>query len=441
MNEGPERGEGAQPARAAPAGPADPRAPGREGRARPRWLAGTVLAAALLALAIGIWLWRRPLRPELPPVDLAGIDPEIVEAVTAAQRQVLRKPRSGSAWGRLGMVLRAHDFDVPANRCLAQAERLDPEEPRWPYLQAQTLLLSDPDGGIACLERAVERCQDTPLAPRLRLAEALLDTGRLDQAELHLQQALARDPDNARTHLDLGRLAILRQDWRKALEHLTRCVADANARRFALLLRAQVYRRLGERAQADADESQAEKLPEHEAWPDQFLDEVWHLQRGLEARLVSAERLRRDGRLDQAIPILEDTAQKYPTSFLPGLRLSELWHRLGREDRAEAACRQALRADPDAAQVWFWLGCLQVLKGPHEAADSFRRTLRLKPDHAGAHFNLACCLRQTGDLAGAAEEFRRALRCRPDLARARTALKELEGKVPPRTKGAEEPAQ
>src|SRR5213079_2958398 len=118
---------------------------------------------------------------------------------------------------RLGMVLRAHDFDAEANRCFEEAERLDPREPRWPYLRGQTLVLTDPEAGILCLRRAVQCCGDSPTAPRLRLAEALLEQGRLDEAQSHLEQAARRDP---RARLAWGRLALLREDWRGALAHL-----------------------------------------------------------------------------------------------------------------------------------------------------------------------------------------------------------------------------
>ncbi len=395
-----------------------------------RWVAGIAITGTLVAVAIGIWFWCRTPRLEPPSLDLAQVDPEIAEAITAARQQVLDKPSSGPAWGRLGTVLWVHDYGVEALACLAQAERLEPREPRWPYFRGLTLLRTDPAAGIACLQRAAERCGDAdPLAPRLRLAEALLDTGRLDEADLHLQKAVTLDPDNARAHLDRGRLAMLRKDWRTALKDLTVCVADRHARRLAFRLRAQVYRRLGEREHAEGDEGQAGKLPEDEPWPDLFAEEATRLQRGLSARLTTADILRRAGQLDEALAILEETAKKYPTSTRPWLHLAEIWHGLGRIDQAEQACRQAVRGDPDAAQAWFWLGVFQALKNrPREAVESFRRAIHLKPDYAMAHFCLGQCLSQLDDAAGAAKEYRLTLRCRPDYAPARAALEELSEK-------------
>jgi tetratricopeptide (TPR) repeat protein len=394
-----------------------------------RWIARGALVGALVALALWVWFWRRPRPPEPPAIDFAQVEPEIAETITAARWEVVQKPYSGPAWGRLGMVFRAHDYSGESSLCFAQAERLDPREPRWPYFQGITLVPIDPDAGIACLERAVERFGDGLLAPRLRLAEALLDNGRLDQADQHLKEVLAREAENPRSHFDMGRLAVMREDWRPALEHLTTCVDDVHARRLALTLRAQVYRRLGEQDHAERDEKELEQLSDDERWSDPLTDEVLTLQRGLSARLMTVDTLTRARRFDQAIPILEDTAKKYPTSPLPWLRLADLWRMVGRMDRAEQACRQAVQADPELAQAWFALGCFQALDRPREAADTFRRAIRLKPDHALAHFNLAYCLGQLGDPAAAATEYRLTLRCSPDYEPARKALKEVEAEI------------
>ena len=113
-------------------------------RRRGLWVAGGVLAAALTGAALAAWAWTRPGPPRPPQPDLAGADPEVVEAVAEARDAVLRAPRSAAAWGRYGQVLRAHDFGAEANRCFAEAERLGPAEPRWPYLRGLTLVLTEP---------------------------------------------------------------------------------------------------------------------------------------------------------------------------------------------------------------------------------------------------------------------------------------------------------
>jgi tetratricopeptide (TPR) repeat protein len=400
-------------------------------RSRRRLIAGAAAAVAVLAVGVGAWLWTRGTPPPPPLPDLADVDAEVANAVRAARGAVHANPRSADAWGRLGKVLRAHDFDVESNLCFEEAERLDPREPRWPYLRGRTLVQTDPAAGIPCLRRAVERCGDSPLAPHLLLAEVLMEQGRLDEAKSQLEQAARREPADPRTRLRVrlawGRLALMQEDWRGALENLEPCLNDAQARKLALNLRAEAWRQLGEPERARAEQRQAAGLPDDPGWPDPFVEEVLRLQQGLRPRLAQADAMIRGGRPGEALALLAETVDRYPTSDQVWLLLGEAWSHVGRTDQAQRAFEEAVRVAPEAAEAWFRLGVFQARLGrQREAADSFRRTIRLKPDHADAHFNLGHRLKMLGDLAGAAEEFRAALRCRPDYGAARDALKAME---------------
>ncbi|MGE5194566.1 MAG: hypothetical protein ACM3U2_18905, partial [Deltaproteobacteria bacterium] len=107
-----------------------------------------VLSAAVLALfAVAWWGWRTyraaPLE-ELPAVDLAQAPAAVRAAIVRGLDAVRADPRSGKAWGRLGLVLRAHEFGNEANACLAVAARLEPREFLWPYIEGVSLTISDP---------------------------------------------------------------------------------------------------------------------------------------------------------------------------------------------------------------------------------------------------------------------------------------------------------
>ncbi len=389
------------------------------------------LAVIVVSLSVGlaVWLWPRTPIAEPPQPDLAEVDPEVAEAIAAACNKVRQRPRDGDRWGRLGMVFLAHDFFDEANRCFAHAERFDPREPRWPYLHGVGLLLHESDAGIPCLQRAAELCGDDPLAPRLRLARTLLHRGRLDEAALHLEQARKVRPRDPRVQLDLGRLAVLRGQWRQALQHLDACVNDVHTRRLAHTLQAEAWTHLNEPDKARAEQRQAEQAPEDQAGGDPFMEEVLRLQRGLPARLQQASDLLARRQYPQAVQLLEETAERYPRSPAPWLLQGDIWRQLGRPEQAEKAFAEAVRIDPESANAWFHLGCSQAARQRTRAAtDSFRRTIRLKPDHADAHFNLANRLTELGDVSAATAEFQAALRCRPDYEPARKALSEMERK-------------
>ncbi len=391
------------------------------------FLAGSLLVFSVLA--VSLWLVLRssePLEPPLP--DLSGVDPEVVEEITAARGRVRNLPQ-GSVWGRAGMVFLAHDFHEEAQRCFEQAERLDPSNGCWPYLRGLSLVMTDPEAGTSCLKRAAERCGDDPLAPRLRLAETLLNQGQLDEAARHLERAEKVEPENPRVQLGLGRLALLRGQWETALERLHPCTNDVHARRLAHTLRAEALSRLGQPDKAREEQALAAKLPEDQLWLDPFMEEVLGFRRGLSIRLQRANDLFAHQQYPQAVELLEETVQRYPRSTAARLRLGEVYRLLGRGEQAEQMFAEAVRIDPESADAWFRLGCMQGARGrSRDAAESFRKTIAFKSDHADAHFNLGQCLKEVGDAAGAAEEFRAALRCRPDHERARQELRAMEKK-------------
>jgi tetratricopeptide (TPR) repeat protein len=295
-------------------------------------------------------------------------------------------------------------------------------------LQGWNLISHDPEAGIRCLERAVRCSDERRLEPRLLLAETLLERGRLDEAQSLFDQALSIAPDDLRAHLGMGRLELLRRHWRAGLSHLDGCRNDAHTRKRAHVLRAEAFTQLGEMDKATAEQRQAAQLPEDQPWPDSFYVKILKLRRGLQARFQSVDYLTKSGRISEAIPLLMQTMEKYPSSLEGWMRLGELWYRAQRPDRAQACFEQAVRLSPDLAEAWFRLGCIQVATNSRQAAASFRQAIRCKPHYAQAHYNLGQCLQEQGQRDAAASEFREALRCRPDYELARKALGELEGK-------------
>jgi tetratricopeptide (TPR) repeat protein len=324
------------------------------------------------------------------------------------------------------MVLAAHGFYPESVPCFAEAERLDSQEPRWPYFRGIVLTVRDPSAAAPHLRRAVELCEPGTVVPRLRLAEALLGQDQSREASDVFREVLAHDPDNARAHLGLARVAYRQNDWPKSLTHLRRAVDNPLTRKAAHTLSAEVHRRRGDETAAERERRLAHPLPADAEQPDPFLDEWDDLRVGLQARLARAGRLLALPEADQAGTLLQQLVRDYPESASAWLGLGRALIKQKRHALAEQALRRAARLDAARVEVQLYLGVALFEQGrPREASAFFRRATELRPDYALAHYNLGQCRKAQGERAGAIGAYREAVRYQPSYAPAHANLGEL----------------
>src|SRR6185503_15298970 len=146
----------------------------------------------LVVLAVGAyvaWWVNRPALEPLPTVPTGKMDEEVRNRIGNASFNLGLHVRDASAWGDLGAIFFVHGFEAQSQVCFRNAERLDPGDYRWPYLLAVSLIYTDADEMIAAYQRAALRC-GRQAHVRLRLAEALLDRGELDEADAQIQRVL-----------------------------------------------------------------------------------------------------------------------------------------------------------------------------------------------------------------------------------------------------------
>jgi tetratricopeptide (TPR) repeat protein len=388
-----------------------------------RRLAAAVFGVALLAATGGVG-WYFLGGPSPPSVNLGDADPDVREAVEAARTAVRWSPRSAPTWGRLGTVLLANGHEAEAGACFARAEQLDAHEPRWPYLRGTVLLRHEPDEALACWRRAADRCGSTPDAPRLRLAEALLEQGRLDEAEDHFNQLIRQDPSHARAHLGLARLACLREDWAGARSHLGPAADHPLTRKAAQALLAEAHRGLGDSASAEEALRHLAELPRDPPWPDPFLEEVRAVAAGKQVYLDRVTRLRREGRLDEAREVGRQLEQRYPDLFW--LVDGRLWLDRGDYARAEESLRKAVELSPGLVDAHFSLGdALAARSKDAEAAACYRKVTELEPTYGPAYASLGACLKRQGQRRDAVTAFQTAVCYAPLQANLRRELGEL----------------
>jgi tetratricopeptide (TPR) repeat protein len=388
-----------------------------------------VLLAALAAGAA--WWWRTREAPPEPPLPAGITDPEVAEVVSAAHQKLQSDRRSGTAWGEYGTVLLANLFDREADRCFAEASRLDPDDPRWPYARGQIALKRDPPAAVGYLTAAAEAARGRPKfrsAFALALAEAILERGEADRAEALFRQEL-NSPDADRAAFGLGLVALARGNEAEAWRAFEAVRGNPSCRKQAAAQLARLARARGDVPAARQYEAEANSLEADAPWPDPYLDHVVTLQaghRGLQRRVGVLER---DGRFAEAAEAyLAQARHKRTSQALTGAAVNVA--RLRDYDRAVALLREAVRLDPADSNARYTLALVLYTKAEKEvardpnsagAAAEFREVAaeakgatELKPDHALAYMFRGLALKQLGRPKDAIEPLRTGLAIRPE---------------------------
>jgi tetratricopeptide (TPR) repeat protein len=410
--------------------PADARSPILAKTTPPpaRKIAAAVLLAGL-ALA-GVWYGYRqyrfaPLR-QLPEADLSSAPPAVRRAIENAVQAVRAAPRSGAAWGALGLYLRAHEFDPQANVCLQQAMQYDPREAVWPYVRGSSLSVRDRPESERCF-RIAARLRPKMALPRLRLAELYLEERRLDEAQAEFNVALRLEPENARAMLGEGLVALARGEGESARRWAEDSFSRDPEQRSTVELLIRTAHRLGNRADEARWQEVLDKMPADEVgWDDPFGERVLQMRRDPGGMAALAHDLLARKRLADAVGVLEQLVAMAPETSQWPVLLGQTLIRQGNVRRARQVLDEALHRHPEAADVHFQSGVAYYFEERwNEAAAAFRDALRLKPDFSDAHYNLGHALKQLDDREGALAAFREAIRFRPDFPAAYTNLGEL----------------
>jgi protein O-GlcNAc transferase len=386
------------------------------------------VTGVFVTLRVGGWLplAKTPELPEVPSVNLEGADPAIAKRVMEAHDAVKQSPRSGNLWGRYAMVLHVHGFGDGAQVAYEAASRLEPKSPLWPYLRGELYLEGTVAEALPHFELAA-RLSPPGSLPRVRLAETLLELGRLDEAEAEYRKVLAVEKNEPLVPLGLGRLAVARRKYREAVPYLESVAENPQVRKTACAVLATVYDRLGDRAAADAARKRLAKLPSDQPRKDDPINLVSQCEVGLRAMLAKAQGLMEQQRASEMLVVVEDTVHRYPDSFEAWDALSIAYEASGNAAGAERAARKSTQLMPKNADALLSLGKLLIgQRRFQDAVQPLEKSLALNPRSGEAHFALGECRKGLGDLAAAAESYRETLRHLPDHAAARQRLEEMQ---------------
>ncbi|HTG44323.1 MAG TPA: tetratricopeptide repeat protein [Verrucomicrobiae bacterium] len=377
---------------------------------------GPMIAAGFLILGIAsTFFWAKPVPIALPEIPFDQLETNIARVIRIPALRVLVNPESGSAWGELGTVLKAFGLREPSRRCLAEAEQLEPKEPRWPYLQGVLQNVGSASIAEAKLRRAVALCGNDPEMPRLRLARLLAEAGRTEDAQQQLQELLRTKPNSGPARVLMAGISQARGEWNEAIAYASGSTTNPYTARTAWTLLATSQRRRGDTNAAELAYRRATAVTPDAPWPDPFEDEVVAWRNDVRSLNERAQGYLMAGRVAEAIPVVNRLMRDHPNFPETWLLLGRLRNLQNQPQPAEAALRRFLQAQPESVNGQFQLGMslLQQKRYP-EAAVVFQYATTLKRDFGVAFFNLGFALAKSGRQREAVGPFKEAIRHNPE---------------------------
>jgi tetratricopeptide (TPR) repeat protein len=359
--------------------------------------------------------------PPLPRLALDTYPPAARDAISRAHRDASARSTDPEAVGALARVLHAWEQWDAAHDAYARAEALAPQAFEWHYLDGVVLQR------LARHAEAAERLRPAAagyLPARVKLAEALLEAGELDESH-RLFEGLVREQAAERAaQLGLGRIAAARGLHDEAIAHLQRAVdlfPEWGAAYYALALS---YRALGRRDEAQrALDRQAQYGPRWPALEDRVLAAVTTLRDDAQAKVRRGVKLAEAGNLDAAIAEHEAALVQEPSLAEAHANLISLYGRTRNWARAEAHYRAVVAMGVNLSTVHYDYGVLLGLQEKWDlAAEAYRQAIAVNPHHAQAYNNLGQILERQRQIDAAADAYRHASDSQPTFRLARFNL-------------------
>ncbi len=375
-----------------------------------------VLAIGLCVLALAGC--GRKAEPPPPPTE--GAEPLVLARLSEATDAVRADRSSPAAWGRLGEIYDIHRLAEPALACYAEAERLAPDDWRWPYFTGIVLRESDRTRSVAALERA-RKLQASYPPLHVYLGLAALAAEDLDTAKARFESALELDPTSINARIGLARVALARNDAAAARDGLLEAARTAPDEAAVHHHLAQAYRTLGDPVSAERETRAAEtaKIPLQggnlASFPDPIREDVILAEGASTTWLVSnAQRLLARGQKDEAVAAISRAIEAAPQSTSVLLTGARIYAEQGQAAQAYELVQRAVRLAPDDATGYVELGSLLVRANQTpQAIRAFEKALSLDPNLPEVRSNLATLYYESGRTADGTKELRVASQAQP----------------------------
>lgn len=368
----------------------------------------TLLLALAILGACGDKPAQSPATLQWP--DLARFDPSVTETLAEARARFeqARAANGGAvpaaSWADLGKTYQAHHLYELAEQCYRNALQLDRSEIRWHYYLGFVLQETGRfDAAIAEYTTFIDATPDY-LPARLRLAESLFASGKMQQARSSWEAVLNIEPANAAALAGLGQVALAEGQYQQAAQYLERALQQQPA---ATRLYHPLAMALRGRGDATGAAAALQRRGDRKAlYNDPLLNEVSALSRSAQYYLVPALKAAQAGRHAEAAELFRKVLEIDPDDAAAHAALARVLESLGDLDASLRETQTALALDPNLTVARYQLGVLHERLGDDSVAiPAYRQVLENEPDYAEPRFLLANALMRSGDYQGAASQY------------------------------------
>jgi len=353
--------------------------------------------------------------PELSPFESA-VQQQIREAQakldSVKQTPAATDGQLSDTYGELGKVYHAYDLLEAAKACYLNAQTLAPHDHRWLYYLAR---LQHGDGHLTeAIEsyRSLLQIRPNDAPTLLGLAETYLDQSRPELAEPLFEKVLSVDPSCSAAMAGLGKAALAKRHFAKAITHLESSLAiDPKARSIHYPL-AMAYRGVGELEKAQ--DNLLKRGPEKPSVSDPLMEELRDLTTGHRLLWIKGSKALRERRLAEAADIFRRMATASPQDPLARLYLGTALSLLGDRQGALEHYTEGLRIAPTNPKLHYNLALLLIgQKSDQEAIEHLQATIHADPGMKDAHFHLANELMRAGRFEQALPRYAKVIELDP----------------------------
>ncbi len=368
--------------------------------------------------------------------DLSRVDATVQEQAKeryATLMEALSNPATtpvdrGKAYGNLAMLLHAGEYYDVAEPAYLNAQDLDPQDLRWPYLLAHLhKSKGDPARATEDFTRALGlRPNDVPTL--IWLGRLYLDQGQPEKAQPLFERARTLAPRVVAGLVGLGQSALAQRDFARAAAVLEEALAIEGAPASIHSPLAMAYRGLGDTGKAEAHLKQWRNT--EVLVPDPVRQELdLALQSGLSYELRGVRALeQRDFKAAEGF--FRQGVEITPGNTMLGRslrhKLATALYLEGDVRGAVAGFEEVVRFAPadgpeeTAAKAHYSLGVLMASAGRgDEAIDHLTAAVKFNPNYLEASQALADALRRAGRPAAALPQYAEILRLNPRASDAR----------------------